>query len=272
MKDLPEHEIEEALERERYEFLHQVESILEVPVLLLGFAWLGLLVIDLIWGLSPLLEIFFYIIWGVFIIDFGIRFILAPRKIQFIKHNWLTAISLMIPALRVFQVFRIIRVLRVARAARSLNLVRVVSSINRSMRSLRNTMARRGFGYVVGLSIIVAFAGAAGMFTFERGAPGFENYSDALWWTLMIMVTMGSGEWPQTAEGRILSFLLSLYAFAVFGYVTATLASFFIGREVEAEEGDIAGAKKLESLREEIQDLRAELARFNQENQRGGQE
>ncbi len=40
----------------------------------------------------------------------------------------------------------------------------------------------------------------------------------------MIMTTMGS--WPQTPEGRVLCLLLAVYAFAVFGYVTAMLAAF----------------------------------------------
>lgn len=33
----------------------------------------------------------------------------------------------------------------------------------------------------------------------------------------MLLTTMGSEYWPQTAEGRILCLLLSVYAFAVFG-------------------------------------------------------
>jgi len=44
-------------------------------------------------------------------------------------------------------------------------------------------------------------------------------------------------------RGRILCFLLSLYGFAVLGYVTATLATFFIGRDAENEEAELAGAK-----------------------------
>jgi len=35
-------------------------------------------------------------------------------------------------------------------------------------------------------------------------------------------------------------FLLALYAFAVFGYVTATLATFFIDRDADSEEAKVA--------------------------------
>jgi voltage-gated potassium channel len=75
----------------------------------------------------------------------------------------------------------------------------------------------------------------------------------------MIMLTLGSDYWPQSAEGRILCILLSLYAFGIFGYVTATLASFFIGRDAEGEGTELAGAREFGLLREEIALLREEL-------------
>jgi len=39
----------------------------------------------------------------------------------------------------------------------------------------------------------------------------------------MIITTLGSAYWPETAEGRMLCVLLALYSFTVFGYVTAAL-------------------------------------------------
>jgi voltage-gated potassium channel len=248
-----------ALQKERSDILHQVEEMLALPVLLLGFAWLVLLVIDLTLGLTGLLEILFYFIWGVFIFDFLLRFVIAPHKTAFLRSHWLTIISLIIPALRVFAVLRVIRIIRLARAARGINLVRLVGSLNRGMRALRSAMDRRGFSYVLILTFIVTLVGAAGMYTFEVGQPGFDDFGDSLWWTAMIITTMGSGEWPQTLEGRVLGFLLSLYAFAVFGYVTATLATFFIGREAASDEAELVGAKNLEALREEIRALRSQL-------------
>lgn len=127
-------------------------------------------------------------------------------------------------------------------------------------------MGRRGLGYVIALTLVVALAGAAAMFAFERQAPaGFPSYGAALWWTAMIMTTLGSDYWPQTPEGRILTFLLSLYAFAVFGYVTASLATFFIGRDAESEEGEVAGEKSLAALRAEIVALREEVRALRNE-------
>jgi len=256
---------ERELESERLSLLAKVEDWLETPMLVLGFAWLALLVVELVRGLSPLLAAAGWTIWGIFVVDFVVRFTLAPRKGAYLARNWLTAVSLFVPALRVFRVFRVfraLRVLRAARAARGLRLLKVVSSLNRGMRALGRSMGRRGFGYVLALTAIVTLAGAAGMYAFENGAAdggGITSYGAALWWTAMIMVTMGSEYWPRTAEGRVLCFLLALYAFGVFGYVTATIATFFVGQDAADEDAEIAGAESIAALRREIGALREEI-------------
>jgi voltage-gated potassium channel len=77
----------------------------------------------------------------------------------------------------------------------------------------------------------------------------------------MLMTTLGSEYWPQTPEGRVLCLLLSIYALAVFGYLTASIASFFIGQDAEADDGEVAGAADIRALRREIASLRAELVK-----------
>jgi voltage-gated potassium channel len=236
-----------------------------MPMLVLAFIWLALLVVEIVWGLSPLLEAASYIIWIVFILDFGLELWLAPRKLDYLKQNWLSGIALLAPALRVFRIVNLLRLTRLSRiggVTRGLRLLRVLSSVNRGMHALGASMSRRGFGYVVLLTLIVTLAGAAGMYGFENsnaGGRSLTSYSDALWWTAMIMTTMGSEYWPQTAEGRVLCFFLALYSFAVFGYVTATLATFFIGRDAENEDAELAGAASIAALQAQIAALRDDI-------------
>jgi voltage-gated potassium channel len=45
---------------------------------------------------------------------------------------------------------------------------------------------------------------------------------------------MGSDYWPRTPGGRILCLLLATYAFAVFGYVTAAIAAYLVGKDRDA--------------------------------------
>ena len=249
------------VQRQRWQLLRRIERAAELPMLVLGLVWLALLVIELTRGLSPGMERLGVAIWAVFLLDFGLRWWLAPDKWRYLKKEWLTALALRLPALRVFRVFRALRALRAARALRGMRLARLLTSVNRGMRALGKTVRRRGFGYVAVATVLVTLAGAAGMYAFESGdqGRGLDSYGEALWWTAMIMTTMGSETWPRTPEGRVLCVVLALYAFTVFGYVTATLASYFIGRDAESPRGELAGAAELRELRREVAALREEL-------------
>ena len=236
------------------------EDWLRVPMLLLSAAWLAIVLIELATGASALLETLGVAIWIIFLLEFALRFSLAEEKAAFLRTNWLTVLALIVPALRVFRAFA---VLRAARALRGLRLVRIVGTANRSMNALRASLRRRRVGYVLLLTFMITLLGAGGMLSFEPASEvrgGFESYPDALWWTGMLVMSIGSDFWPVTLEGRILSALLSLYGLAVFGYVTATFASFFVGRDAEAPSGPVAGAGDLAALRSEIVALHRELA------------
>ena len=243
---------------ERWSALEQLDEWLRTPMLVLSFVWLVLVVIELVWGGSRATDILGLVIWGVFVAEFALRLTLAPAKLPFLRNNWVTVLALLAPALRMI---RVLRVFRAARALRGLRLVRIVGTANRGMNALRAGLRRRGFSYVAGLTVLVALLGAGGMLAFEPASEvegGFSSYGDALWWTAMLLVTMGSQFWPVTAEGRILCFLLAMYGFAVFGYITATFASYFVGRDAGAVNGDETESGLL-ALRREITALRAEL-------------
>jgi voltage-gated potassium channel len=250
----------QALTDQRLELLRRVEGWLEIPMLVLAFVWLALLVLELVEGASPLFETLGLIIWVIFVVNFALEFTLAPHKGAYLRGNWLTALSLVAPALRVLRIVRVMRVLRLARATRGLRLLRVISSLNRGMGALGASLQRRGFSYVAALTVLVTGAGAAGMYAFENEVPGgISSFGESLWWTAMIMTTMGSQYWPQTLEGRVLCVVLALYAFAVFGYVTATLATFFVGRDAADAEAGIAGAESIAALHRELVNMREEI-------------
>lgn len=240
------------IERERKTLILRIEDLLEGPMIILGFIWLLLLIIELVRGSNPTLEKIGLVIWIIFIVDFLLKFFIAPSKKRFLRQNILTMISLAVPAFRIFRVLRIARFLRFSRSVR---LVKVVGSLNRSMRALSATMKKRAIGYVVILTMIVLFAGAAGIYAFEKEANVITNYGTALWWTTMIITTLGSEYWPITPEGRILCVILSLYALSVFGYITATIATFFIGRDAQEEQGAHV-SNEIADLRNEIQSLK----------------
>jgi voltage-gated potassium channel len=250
----------EELQQERIELLKQIDEVLDFPLILLSIIWLILIVIDFAYGLSPFLQTLVTVIWAIFILDFFIELYISPERKVYLKNNWLVVLSLFLPAIRILKLFSAFRILKVTSFVRSLNLARVISSFNRSIRTARRVIRKRGLEYVLLLTILITFLGAAGMYDFER--PGLNSYWDALWWTAMIMTTIGSDYWPKTAEGRILALLLSIYAFSIFGYITAALASLLVGKEKEISSNEIT------ELRKEIQGLSSEINSFSEKEKK----
>lgn len=246
----------EQLNEERSELLSHINALFDFPLLLLSIIWLILLIVDFIHGLSPLLESLSLVIWGIFIIDFLIEFYIAPDRRIYLKQNWIVALSLFLPGLRVLRVFGGLKMASFASFVRSLNLARVLASFNRSIKTVRQAVRQRGMKYVLFLTILITFLGAAGMYNFEH--PGLSTYWDAVWWTAMIMTTIGSDYWPKTPEGRVLALLLSVYAFSIFGYITAALASILVGKE-EREKS----SKEIVELRSEVQRLSSEIRKLS---------
>ena len=235
------------MRRERETLLEHVHDALDGIMVALSAAWIALLVAELVSGSLPRsLDVAVWVIWAIFIADFALEFAIAPLKRQYLRKHWLSAASLVLPALRILRVFGALRVLRAARVVRSVGLLRILTSLNRGLSSLRATATRRGLGYVLAATALVMVLGAAGMAFFESPAvlaaeritdsEPLADFGEALWWTAFAMTT-GATSQPATVEGRFLGWLLSLYGLGIFGYLTATLASHFVGREVADRQG-----------------------------------
>jgi voltage-gated potassium channel len=236
---------------------------------ILSLAWTALFVVELVRGLTPLGWWLGAAVWSAFALEFAIEFVLARDRSAYLRREWLMALALVAP---MFRLLRLARLAGLARGIRSLRVVNVFTSIGRGMRTLGHGLGRRGAGYVAGLSVLTLVVGAAGMYAAERGAAGggFDSYASALWWTAMLLTSMGSDYWPQSAEGRTLCFVLALYGFAMFGYVTAALASLFVGRDADAERRAVAGKASLEGLQADIAALRAEIQYLTSRFERPG--
>lgn len=47
------------------------------------------------------------------------------------------------------------------------------------------------------------------MYSFEKdypGSSGFQTFGDSIWWTAMLITTIGSQNWPVSPEGIVLCF------------------------------------------------------------------
>lgn len=234
------HRHEQRLRRERWALLASMTRLTEQPMIVLSFVWVTLVIVDFARGLTPALLMTTNVIWLVFIVDFVVKLAIAPSRKLFMRKHWITAASIVLPAFRVLQVFRFFRLLRLFRVGGAVNILRLLTSTRRGMQALAKTLGKRGFGYVLAITALVIFLGGAGILFYENPASlaaagyearGIRTYAEALWWTGMMITTMGSDYWPQTPEGRVLCWMLAVYAFTVFGYITATIASHFIASD-----------------------------------------
>jgi len=241
---------------ERSELLGHLQAVLEPLMIGLGLVFLVLLLVDYAGpNLSDRAQRWFgqamTAIWVAFLVDFAVRFVVAPSKLQFLRANWLGALSLALPFLRP------LRILRAARVARSISLVRLLGGTNRGIRVLRQVTRGRQIVYVAVLTCLVVLAGATGALYFDRdidGAP-IQTFGDGLWWSSALVTTINGEKYAVSPEARVVAILMRLYAVSVFGLVTASIASYLIGATASSP-----GTAEGDALRAEIAALRRELA------------
>lgn len=217
----------------------------------LSFAFLALLVLELAATLPDAwvrrVQLVQWAIWFTFALEFVTRLALAPDRHRFLRHNWLAALSVALPALRIFRAARAIR------AARSLRVVRLVTGTNRGMQALRSVAGFGGIGYVFGLTGIVLILAAAGLYSLESAHADspIDSWGAALWWSATTLATLGSADYPVTTEGRILGLLVMMYGLAVSGYVTAVMAVGLLGlRERRDPQNELIA--EIRALRQEL--------------------
>ncbi len=186
-------------------------------------------------------------VWLIFLVDYGVRLVLARFRFWWIRRNLLDLAVILLPMLQPLRLPRLVFLFRV------LN------------RRAENSMRGRITAYVATSTGLLIFSAALAVLDAERGAKGanITNFGDAVWWAVTTMSTVGYGdEYPVTTTGRLVAVALMIGGVALLGVVTASLASWVIDHVQESdEEQNNATRADIAALRGEISELRAELAR-----------
>jgi voltage-gated potassium channel len=118
---------------------------------------------------------------------------------------------------------------------------RRVSKLQRLVRFLRRENLHRIIGVLLALSLVSAY----GVYLLEPASPGV-GLPDWLWWSVVTITTVGYGDiTPTTAGGRLIGIVLMFIGIGILSMLTATIASFFVERNLRRERG--MGAFKLEN-------------------------
>ena len=231
-------------------------------MLLLSFAWFLVIITELVNGTGPLLLSLGTVLWALFVLYFGLRLAIVPNRGTFLKRNWLFVLAILVPVLRFFPFLQTLPLARALTATFGMQVIWMFASADLGLRSLRRTMGRRGTGYALTFTVVVILAGAAGMLHFENDSPdpqGIHSYPKALWWVAMQITNIGSGYRPVTVGGHVLCLGISIFALAIFGYLTAVFAAFFIGRDAEDPKSEIPNQTSIHQLSAEVALLRRSI-------------
>ena len=178
-------------------------ALISVALVLLGFAE----VIDLD---NPPYSIIDLLIWFVFVVDYGWRFLLA-----------------ILPLNAIFTVFRLGRIFRLARLTKLLKLtrlLRVVGLTGKLEKKVGKLLRTNGLLYIFYLNSFIVLVGSSILSVVEE-----KSFSDSLWWALVTVTTVGYGDIvPASIFGKWLAVLLMLVGIGTIGMLTSALTNFFV--------------------------------------------
>ncbi len=216
-----------------HEALDRFERQTAWPMLVLSLAIVPLLIVPLIVALSPGVETTLFaldwIIWAAFAFEYGVRLYLAPNKAEFVRHNVIDLVVVVIPFLRPLRVIRSARAIRLLRAARG------GAFLMRGIDAVQDVLRRHKLQYTLLVALTVVVGSALIMSELERSLPGshIKSLPDGLWWAVSTITTVGYGDtYPVSAAGRGIAVVVMLVGVGIFGLLAASLASFFVERNL----------------------------------------
>lgn len=163
-------------------------------------------------------------ICGIFLADFSVRLLRAPRKLAYLRWGWIDLISSIpgVEALRWGRAVRLVRLLRLLRAVRSMR---------RLTFFILERRAEATFLAAALISILMVVFSSVAVLQFEGGVEGanIKTPQDAVWWAYATITTVGYGDrYPVTAAGRIVAATLMTVGVGLFGTWTGFVASWFL--------------------------------------------
>lgn len=216
---------------ERYRLVARLERVLQAPATFLAILFVAALAAELVLTaqgqeVPAAIGWVLIAIWAFFALQFAAGIIISPDRLRYLRRNWLTALSLVVPFLRAF------RVLRVVSALRATNALRVLAGFNRAARTLDAALAWTRAGYAAALTVTAVLLGSAALLMFEADAPGSQitDYAEALWWASATITTVGAASEPVTLGGRLVALVLMFAGLVLLGYVAGVLAAVLFHR------------------------------------------
>jgi voltage-gated potassium channel len=170
----------------------------------------------------------------IFLIDFTYRITTAPSASRyfFVQFGWADLLaSLPFAELKILRLFRVFRVIR---------LMRQIGPRTIARRIIRDR-ANSALLTLLLMGVLVLQYGSLAMLKVEEHANGanITNASDALWYTIVTISTVGYGDkYPITNAGRLIGSFIIIVGVGIFGTFTGYLANAFLAPSKSTDSAD----------------------------------
>jgi voltage-gated potassium channel len=219
----------------RRQRLEQYERYADVPLLILAVGFVPLVAAqifdaDLSEDAGRAVTIGYVAIWAIFVVDYVVRFALAPDRKRFFRGHIIDLFILAFPFLRPFI------------------LIRLGATFGKVGLQVRQIFTRHHLLPAIGAAVGIMFTGSILVLVVERDRGAIDSLGEALWWGVQTITTVGYGDLvPVTPAGRIIGAMVMVSGVAVFGVVAANLAAFL----TDVQRRDIAAREDVEETAEE---------------------
>lgn len=221
-----------------------------------------------------LVSVYDNLICVIFLIDFAMHMLAAPRKRDYFigERGYLDLLG-SVPSFGA-GIFRFAGLLRLFRLSRLFRLRKILNPENRALLKKEILVNRGSYALFITLmlvAIVLMFASIFMIF-FESQSPdaNITNGANALWWAVVTITTVGYGDrYPVTAGGRIVAVFVMFSGVGIIGALASILASILVPQPKEPEQPDpdaIPVEQELAAVKTELVSLRELL-----EKQQSGQ-
>lgn len=171
---------------------------------------------------------FDWMLWLFFIGETLLLVALVRERIHYVLTNWMNLVI-------IFAGFPIVwNNTPLVGALRNLRLLLMIVLILGLSKTLRRFLMRNRLGTTLGIALVVVVVSGI---LITRIEPPMGTIWDGIWWAWVTVFTVGYGDIaPQSHSGRLFAGLLILFGVGLISLLTANLAAFLIGSEVEKVE------------------------------------
>lgn len=191
-----------------------------------------------------------WLVWLAFVLETVILSAQVRDKRRYLFGNWLNLLIISAGFPYFWQFAPLIGLLR------SVRLVLVVALLLRMSRSARKLLSQHRLGTTL---IVAFFTMLLSGIIMSRIDPSIGDVWDGMWWAWVTMATVGYGDVvPHSGAGRLFASLVVLFGVVLISLLTANLAAFFIGSDVEKIEEEEKTSDRM------LKDISTRLARIEQ--------